>query len=137
MLAYTGMRRGELQGWKWSDLDFKDKNINIERTRDRHGSRSPKTKKSYRKILIDDFLLNQLKIYLKWCLETKFSKKRQLSDDDYVFISYQMREAVADYTLGKSFKKIFEETGIKNITPHCLRHTHATILINQRVPKLT
>ncbi|MGM0875943.1 MAG: tyrosine-type recombinase/integrase [Bacillota bacterium] len=30
--AYTGLRRGELLGLKWSDIDFNEESINVERT---------------------------------------------------------------------------------------------------------
>lgn len=134
LLAYTGMRRGELQGLKWCDINLKNKTIRIERTRDRHGVRDPKTTTSFRTIYIDDMLVNQFKLYRKWCLETKFSKGKKLTDGDYIFISYQSGSEISDSVLVQNFDRVFAETGIRRITPHGFRHTHATILISKYVP---
>ena len=42
-----------------------------------------------------------------------------------------------DCVLQHCFKWICEKTGLKHITPHGLRHTHATLLISQRIPVKT
>ncbi|WP_309143145.1 site-specific integrase [Domibacillus sp. A3M-37] len=57
LLAYTGLRKGEALGLTWDDIDFEKKTLNVNKTRDKYGTRTPKTEKSYRTILIDDFLL--------------------------------------------------------------------------------
>lgn len=62
-LAYIGLRRGELLGLMWKNINFKKKTITIERTRDSKGVRTPKTNRSYRTIIIDNILVNQLKKY--------------------------------------------------------------------------
>ncbi|GGN49543.1 hypothetical protein GCM10007971_02210 [Oceanobacillus indicireducens] len=36
-------------------------------------------------------------------------------------------------TINNTLSKVIENTGIKRITAHGLRHTHATILLNNRV----
>jgi integrase len=133
-LAYTGVRRGEAFGLKWENIDFDNKTITIERTRDNKGVRSPKTKNSYRTILIDDTLTTQLKIYRTWCRETMLSFGRRLSSDDFIFISYQSGTPITDGTIKYAFDRIINKSGVKAITPHGLRHTHATLLISQRIP---
>ncbi len=143
LLAYTGVRKGEALGLKWKNVDLKEKTITIDCTRDRHGDRSPKTKNSYRTIPIDDILVNQLKVYQKWCIETKFQYGMQLDRrDDYVLISYQGGTPIGANTSKYLFDRIYknlekEEIAIKRITPHGLRHTHATTLINVSVPPKT
>ncbi|TYR82116.1 site-specific integrase [Priestia megaterium] len=134
LLAYTGLRKGEALGLTWNDVDFENKSITVERTRDKKGARAPKTKNSYRTILIDDTLLQQLKLYRKWCKQTMLSFGKRLSDDDYIFISYQSGTSMGENTLKYVFDRIIKKTGLKTVTPHGLRHTHATILIGQRIP---
>lgn len=134
LLAYTGLRKGEAYGLKWGDIDFENKTISVERTRDNKGVRSPKTKNSYRTILIDDTLIKQLRIYKSWCRETLLSFGARLNNDDFIFISYQTGAPIVDATLKYSFDRIIKKTDIKRITPHGLRHTHATLLIGQRIP---
>lgn len=137
LLAFTGVRRGEAFGLKWKDIDFKKRTISINRTRDNKGTRTPKTKRSYRTILIDDKLLNQLRTYQTWCKKTMLSFGRHLKMDDYVFISYQSGKPISEGTIKYSFDRIIDRAKIKRITPHGLRHTHATILINKKVPVTT
>lgn len=112
-LAYTGLRRGELQGLTWEDIDFDSCELTVRRTRDKHGPRTPKTKKSYRTIIIDDLLLHQLKTYRKWCIQTKLSIGKQLKEDDYVFISHQGGTPLGDNTLNYAFRRIAKVSGVK------------------------
>ncbi|WML54347.1 tyrosine-type recombinase/integrase [Neobacillus sp. PS3-12] len=134
LLAYTGLRKGEALGLTWRNVDFDNKTITVERTRDKRGARPPKTKNSYRTILIDDSLIYQLKIYRTWCNQTMLSFGKHLSDDDFVFISYQSSTPMGENTLKYCFDRITKNADLKPITPHGLRHTHATILIGQRIP---
>lgn len=134
LLAYTGLRKGEALGLKWNNIDFDNKTLTVERTRDNKGARDPKTDNSYRTILIDDELITQLKKYKKWCRELLISFGRHLTEDDYVFLSYQTGKPITDNTPKYSVDRIVKKTGSKRITPHGLRHSHATILIGQRIP---
>lgn len=134
LLAYTGARRGEALGLTWNDVDFDNKIITINSTRDKKGDREPKTKNSYRNILVDDILINQLKLYRTWCKETKLTFGKHLSDNDFIFISYQSGTPTGENTLKYSFDRIIKKTNLKRITPHGLRHTHATILMSKRLP---
>lgn len=133
-LAYTGLRRGEALGLIWRNIDFEGKTLTVERTRDHKGVRSPKTKRSYRTIIIDDILVKQLEAYKKWCKKTLLSFGKHLKDDGYIFISSRSGDPVTENGINYSFKIILEKTNLRKITPHGLRHTHATILIGQRIP---
>lgn len=139
-LAYTGFRRGEALGLQWKNIDFKNKKITIERTRDNKGSRTPKTKNSYRTIPVDDLLIRQLQAYRKWCLETKLYYGLKMKEDSFVFISHQTGERIADNTPMYSLKRLLKKVNnditedkdkLPQITLHGLRHTHATILLNR------
>ncbi len=140
LLAYTGLRNGEASGLKWEDISFKNKSISVNRTRDEDGSRSPKTKRSIRTLKIDDILINQLKKYQKWCIETKFSYGMKLDmKKDYVFISYRSGEPINSHLSLRFIERLYEtleqhDIKLKRITPHGLRHTHASILISQGIP---
>ena len=134
LIAYTGLRRGEAYGLTWKNINFKQKTLTVERTKDNKGVRTPKTKNSYRTILIDNLLVKQLETYKKWCKETLFSFGKRLSVNDFVFISYQTGEPLTDNTIKYSLERMIKKAKIKRITPHGLRHTHATLLIGQRIP---
>ncbi|PEP85323.1 tyrosine-type recombinase/integrase [Bacillus toyonensis] len=130
-VAYTGIRRGEACGLQWKNIDFDNKTITIERTRDNKGIRSPKTKNSYRTILIDDVLLNQLKAYRKWCKETMLSFGHKLQNESFVFTSFQTGKPITDSSVLYALRRVLNKTNLPSITIHGLRHTHCTILLNQ------
>lgn len=134
LLAYTGLRKGEAYGLKWSNINLKEKTLTVERTRDNKGTRTPKTKNSYRSILIDDLLIQQLENYKNWCKKSLFSFGKKLTKNDFIFISYQTGLPLTDNTIKYSLDRMIKKSGIKRITPHGLRHTHATLLISQRIP---
>ncbi|PLR79712.1 recombinase XerC [Bacillus canaveralius] len=137
LLARTGLRKGEAFGLKWEDINSSTKTLSVQRTRDNKGVRSPKTKNSYRTILIDDTLIHQLKVYRSWCRETMLTFGKRLAEDDFIFISYQTGTPITDATLKYSFDRLIKRCGFKHITPHGLRHAHATILIAKRIPVKT
>lgn len=134
LLSFTGLRKGEALGLTWKDINFEDNTLTVRRTRDNKGVRSPKTKRSYRTILINEELIKQLKLYRAWCKEAKLSFGQKLNKDDYIFISYQSGLPMTENTIMYSLRRISKETNLKTISPHGLRHTHATILISQRIP---
>lgn len=131
LLAYTGVRRGEACGLQWDNIDFSKRTLTVERTRDNKGVRSPKTKNSYRTILIDDILIQQLKTYKKWCKETRLKFGHRLNNNDFIFISYQTGKPITDNSIIYSLRRIIKKADLKPITPHGLRHTHATLLLSQ------
>lgn len=141
-LTYTGLRKGEALGLQWSNVDFEAKTITVERTRDNKGVRTPKTKNSYRTILIDDTLLAQLERYKKWCKKAKLKYGMRIKQSDFVFMSFQTGNPVSDtavmYGLRRTIKKVNdhakEDENIKEVSLHGLRHTYATLLISQRIP---
>lgn len=137
LLAYSGLRKGEAFGLKWKDIDELEETLIIERTRDGYGVRAPKTKNSYRSVIIDEVVIKQLKLYKKWCRETRMKFGLPFNDDTYVFINRRTGLEVSAEILNHSLKRIAERYEIKRISPHGLRHTHATILIQQRTPVKT
>ena len=120
LLIYTGLRRGELLALEWNDIDFKNNELNVNKTLTRGIDyqlyiSNGKTKKSVRKIILDkDTVLSLKKLKLnsnnKIIFPNKKGKYRRLGD-------------IADM-----LNKIIKNTGIKRIRVHDLRHTHASLL---------
>ncbi len=131
LLAYTGLRRGEACGLQWDNINFTKRTLTVERTKDNKGVRTPKTQNSYRTILIDEVLVQQLKVYKNWCKETRQKFGQHLKNDDFIFLSYQTGEPITDNSVIYSLRRVVKKAGIKPITPHGLRHTHATLLLSQ------
>lgn len=82
LLIYSGIRRGELLGLEWKDINFEKKVIYIRRTSqtvDHMGiiTKSPKNDTSYRTIKLPDTVLSLLREYQQYC------EKRRIDLDDY------------------------------------------------------
>lgn len=60
-LLKSGMRKGELMGLRWSDIDLTEKYFDINSTRGDYGENKPKTKTSIRKVYFDNSLLTLIK----------------------------------------------------------------------------
>lgn len=142
LCIYTGIRRGEGFGLMWKNVNFTDNTIQIERTRDQFGARTPKTANSYRKIKVDTFVMDELKKYKLWCKKILLETGRKLTEDDYVFIN-EKGDLLHGQHVHTKFREtllkagIIDEKGEPKITFHGLRHTHATILLNNGVnPKV-
>lgn len=136
LLAYSGMRIGELLGLTPDDIDFKKNVISINRTRDGKGVRSPKTKNSYRKIKMDQVVMDQLRKYMIWLKAEKLQYGHKLQKDDFFFCSYQTGERLASTTPTALFRRLSKVLDVK-ITPHGLRHTHATLLLRDKKPVIS
>lgn len=122
LCLFTGLRVGELCGLKWGDIDFENGTLIVSRTVQRinkHGKSevvvgSPKSKSSVRIVPVPDFLLAILK-----------SKRK---DDDFYIIT-GTRKPTEPRTMQNRFKSILKVCGIRNVNFHLLRHTYATVCI--------
>ena len=120
VLYWTGMREGELLALSPADIDLDNKTISINRTYQRIEGKdvftSPKTRKSKRKIPIPDFLCQELSDYIQ--------SRYMLDADERLFPvtkSYLSHEMIRGCKI----------TGAKKIRIHDIRHSHASLLINQ------
>ncbi|WP_354472763.1 tyrosine-type recombinase/integrase [Lysinibacillus parviboronicapiens] len=104
------------------------------RNRTKHGTGTTKTKNSERKIKIGINVIEQLIRYQKGIKEKLLSFGKKLEVEDYVFLSLESMIPMPLTTLHKGFKRIVQRAGLKECTIHSLRHSHATILMNDSVP---
>jgi len=120
VLYWTGMREGELLALSPADIDLDNKTISINRTYQRIEGKdvftSPKTRKSKRKILIPDFLCQELSDYIQ--------SRYMLDADERLF-------PVTKSYLSHEMIRGCKNTGVKKIRIHDIRHSHASLLINQ------
>ena len=120
VLYLTGMREGELLALSLADIDFDNKTISINRTYLRIEGKdvftSPKTRKSKRKIPIPDFLCQELSDYIQ--------SRYMLDADERLF---PVTKSYLSHEMIRGCKK----TGVKKIRIHDIRHSHASLLINQ------
>nr|WP_144922693.1 tyrosine-type recombinase/integrase [Paenibacillus bovis] len=138
LLSYTGMRVGELVALKWKDIDLKKHLIRITKTYYNPDNNSrkyqivpPKTKKSRRKIIVDEFVIDVLKMYK--IEQEKIIKHfgKSYTNKNYVFANVNRHPG---YPLLIKFiesrmARLLKKTDLNlNVTPHSLRHTHTSLL---------
>lgn len=120
VLYWTGMREGELLALSPADIDLDNKTISINRTYQRIEGKdvftSPKTRKSKRKIPIPDFLCQELSDYIQ--------SRYMLDADERLF-------PVTKSFLSHEMIRGCKNTAVKKIRIHDIRHSHASLLINQ------
>ena len=91
LMIDTGIRRGECCGLKWSDIDFKEHTIHVQRnvvkvTGEDIIVKDPKTTAGDRYVYFSPEMASLLKEYRKECKwQTETYEERQLTEDDYVF----------------------------------------------------
>lgn len=132
----SGARYGEIAGLTWDCVNFKKDEITINKTYDyvgRTGFKPTKNKQSVRTISISPFMVGQLK-KLKAEQAEYFFKKGFRNDEKLVFLNYKLT-VPSSGGANKVLRKMLSDVGAKNkdIGMHGLRHTHASILINQGV----
>lgn len=86
------------------------------------------------KIKLGKNVTDQLHRYQLVVKEQMLSQGRKLEDEDYVFLSLESLIPMPVTTLQKGFNRIVDRAGLKGFTLHSLKHSHATILMNDGVP---
>ncbi len=141
LALYTGLRRGEIIGLRWCDVDLHRKSVSINQTVVRLKGKGlvvgqPKTGSSRRSVSLSPnaaALLSGLKAKLKEQLESVSVK---LDESGFVFSNSDGKPVSPD-TVSHEFKKIIRELGLPPVRFHDLRHTHATLMLKEGIhPKI-
>ena len=123
----TGLRRGELLGLKWQDVDWKNGIIKVRRQVARIDGEiveAPlKTKNSYRAVTISPQAIEVLK--------QQKAKTKELKEP-YIFPSSNGGPISPD-SVNNMLKRVLERAGIPKVRFHDLRHTFATIALQNGV----
>ena len=135
LLLTTGIRRGELLGLTWNDIDTKNKIISINKNvvyTPESGIvvKSPKTKKSIRLIKYEDKLLHTAIVSYKSWYESFYGTTQKGS---YLFPSENMTVMHPD-TVTKYITRHCSKHNLKHCTPHKLRHTYVSMMIALNMP---
>lgn len=120
----SGLRRGELIGLKWGDIDFAKKQMQVTRSVVDMVSGKVKTEASERAVPVDDFMVEEL---LAWYKITPYNKA-----EDWVFASDSRRAGLKrgkqpywPSTIMRHFiQPVAAKLGIGRISWHTFRHTY-------------
>ena len=127
-ILQTGLRTGELTGLRWSDIDFDNRTMKIERTMEyrykvgewRVGP--PKSKSGYRTIPLTDEAIRILKDQRA---KNRSLKLIPIEWTDTVFLC-RKGTPVKNSTYDTGLFKYCDRVGIPRFSMHVLRHTFAT-----------
>jgi integrase len=124
----SGLRRGELIGLQWADIDFARKQMNVFRSVVEMVAGNVKTEASRKALPLDDFMIEEL---LAWYNITPYKKP-----EDWVFASDSPRAGAKrgkqpywPSTIMRHFiQPVATKLGIRHINWHTFRHTYSTLL---------
>lgn len=141
VLLFTGMRRGELMGLMWSDIDFDNNTITIQRSMQYLPdmgvfTSDTKTKSSRRVIKAPTTAIQSLKLYRSWQRKIFLSIGQPWEEDGQVFVTQNGTPMHPD-TLTSWFCSFIKTTDLPQIHIHSLRHTNATLQIANGVAVTT
>lgn len=134
MSIFTGMRQGEILGLRWKDIDFESQTLFVRQTLTQNAEIKvgAKNEASVRSIHIPSKLVDELRIHRKQILVEKLFLGSSYCDLDLV-ICTKGGNPMIPRNFRKEFYNLTEKIGLPKIRFHDLRHTHATILIQQNV----
>jgi integrase len=133
----TGLRKGELLGLHWEDLDLDSGTATIHRSLQRTRTQgltvlNTKTLASERRIALPTECFNSLKIHQEQQQEERQAAGTDWTDNGLVFTTPNGRP-LDPGNLTRRFRRLLHKTGLRTIRFHDLRHSTATLLLEQGV----
>jgi integrase len=137
-LALSGLRRGEVAGLRWSDVDLDGGTISIERNRVQAGAgtvveNAPKTASSRRTLPLDDGLVGVLRRASARYAQERLALGAAHRDSGYVAVN-EAGEPYTPDTLTRMWRKLALAAGVRPIRLHDARHSCGTALHLRGVP---
>lgn len=137
-LALSGLRRGEIAGLRWSDVDLDTKTLNIERNRVQAGAgnvveNDPKTRSSRRTLPLDDGLAAVLRRASARYAQERLALGAAHRDSGYVAVN-EIGEPYTPDTLTRMWLKMAKTAKVRPIRLHDARHSCGTAMHLRGVP---
>ncbi len=138
LMATTGMRRGEVLGLRWTDVDLEAGTVAIRSTRIRYGqtisTSTPKTARGNRTIAIGPATVAALKAWKKSQTEDRLLMGAGWQDRDHLVVTAVDGSAPNPEAFSDLFKDLAAAAGLPPIRLHDLRHSYATAALAAGVP---
>jgi len=133
LATYSGMRRSELLGLRWKDVDLHLGSLSIVQTLHRLANQeikteAPKGAKSRRRIALGPELVLTLREHKKHQGGIRETLGNPLTGDDLVFAKPD-GSPMSPSTVSHAFLDLRRKVGLEGVHLHSLRHTHATLLM--------
>lgn len=134
LLAFTGLRIGEALALTFSDIDFTEKTITVNKSlsdkKKGFNVSTPKTSNSNRTISVDDKTLRILKRWQLRQREMLFANRTKPTE--YLFVNIY-GELISRNAIYSRSNRIAKEVGLHQIGNHGWRHSHASMLFDANV----
>lgn len=131
-----GLRRGELLGLQWGDVDWKKGQIHIIRTRVVVNGKSvvkdPKTATSKRTIDVPTRLMEKLKKHQRTCQMNRLRMGEDYTATDFIIVHPDGKPIYPEY-LSQMLTKLQKKYDLPQCRFHDLRHLCASIMLMQGV----
>ncbi|NJJ41564.1 site-specific integrase [Paenibacillus apii] len=132
LAVYTGMRRGEVLGLRWQDIDFEHKELRVIQTANwtRNGLviQRPKTNDSIRRVKLFQRIIDDLQARYEQVQAYKTEYGDAYEDNDLV-CCYPSGGYIKPKRITEGMEVLVRKAGVKKIRFHDLRHTHASFLL--------
>ena len=134
----TGLRESEVLALKWSDLDWVKQSLKVERQLERpHGEgvqfSAPKTAFGKRSIKLGSKTIEVLRNHYKRQQTERIAAGEAWKEFDLIFPS-SVGAPIHQHNLWRAFKILLKQAGLPAFRFHDLRHTAASLLLNNGVP---
>ena len=135
----SGLRRGELAGLRWTDVDIDAQTITITQTSNYLPGRgvytdTPKTANSHRPLRLSRSAFLLLLEYRQWQDAQRASLGDAWEDKDERVFTTDFGAPMFPDSISQWFAKFIRRTGLPKVTVHSLRHTYASLMIADGVP---
>lgn len=138
LLIYTGLRRGELNGLEWKDIDFEARTLTVARSSLYIGNgqtitKEPKSRAGKRKLTLSNTACRLLLEYKAWQDKRKEELGDQWEEHDRLFTQWN-GVPIHPQTISDWFRKFLNKhPELPRVRLHSLRHSNATLLIAEGV----
>ena len=137
LAVLTGLRRSELCGLQWDNVDLVRARLSVVKTLQRikgHGlvEGQPKTERSRRSIALDPEAVDLLQAIRNQQMTQQLAAGPMWQNTGYVFTELDGRPVIPDQVT-QDFARVIRRLGLPHLTLHGLRHAHATLMLTEGV----
>ncbi|NCB50927.1 MAG: helix-turn-helix domain-containing protein [Clostridia bacterium] len=135
----SGLRRGELLGLRWQDVNFEDQTITVRQTSNYLPQKgvyvgTPKTDTSHRPLHLSKSAFSLLVEYKQWQDEQKELTGQAWGNQDGRIFTNEIGVPLFPDSITKWFSGFVKRSRLPKVTVHSLRHTFASLMIADGAP---